>query len=132
MANLLEQGSRWLSQQMKSHAGSEVTYRRGAVSVTLTAVIGRTDFEVIEQETASLVRALSRDYLIDAVDLVLASAQVLPERGDTIEEVSQDNKRRTYEVASPAPRTAHYKWSDPHHEKLRIHTKLVKVEDVEP
>ncbi len=127
--DLLKTGSAWLTGQLKTNVARSVTYKRGVDSVTLAATVGRTDFDVLDNETAMLTRVESRDYVFPAADLVLDSAQVLPERGDQIVEIGDDGKTRTYEVMAPAPRMAHYRWSDPYHERLRVHTKLTKVED---
>lgn len=129
--DLLKTGSAWLTGQLKASAARSVTYKRGDESVSLLVMVGRTDFEVFDNETAMLTRVESRDFLFPAADLVIDDAQVLPERGDLIVEVGDDGKSRTYEVMAPAPRTAHYRWSDPYHERLRVHSKLTKVEEDE-
>ena len=42
MPDLLQTGADWLADQMKTHAGRTVTYRRGTDTVDVTATIGRT------------------------------------------------------------------------------------------
>lgn len=120
MADLLQIGSDWLADQMKAHAGRSITYRRGANSVTVTATIGRTEFE-LDDEFGVLRKIESRDFLIAAADLVLNSVTVLPERGDEIDE-TQGSVTYTYEVMAPG-KEPHYRFSDPYRRTLRIHTK---------
>lgn len=129
MADMLQAGSAWLSGQMQVHAAQAVTYRRGDATVGLDATIGRTEFEVFDNDLASIVKVESRDFIVAAADLVLEDAAQVPKKGDQIVEVGADGKTRTYEVMSPAPRTAHWRWSDPYHERMRIHTKLTKQEE---
>lgn len=130
MSDLLKAASLWLSGQMKTHASVAVVYRRGDATVDWDAVIGRTEFEIFDNETASLIKVESRDYIGSAAELVIEDVAVLPEAGDRIEETDADGVVRTYEVLPPAPRTPAWRYSDPYHERLRVHTKLVKK--VEP
>ena len=128
MTDLLKSGSAWLSGQMKAHAASTVTYKRGANSVSIAATKGRSEFEIVGGELADLVRADLSDWIVDADELILASVTVEPQIGDLVEETTGTVKR-TYEVMAPAPRTAPWRYSDPYHERLRIHSKLIKVEN---
>lgn len=120
MADLLQQGSDWLADQLKAHAGRTVTYRRGADAVAVTATIGRTEFEV-DDEFGVLRKFESRDFLIPAAELVLNGQTVLPERGDEIDE-TQESVAYTYEVMPPGKAPA-FRYSDPYRRTLRIHTK---------
>ncbi|MFQ5733179.1 MAG: hypothetical protein ACE5KM_14660 [Planctomycetaceae bacterium] len=120
MPDLLQQGSDWLADRMKTHAGRIVTFRRGNDTVAVTATIGRTEFE-IDDEFGVLRKIESRDFLIPAADLVLNLVTVLPERGDEIDE-TQGTVTYTYEVMAPG-REPHFRYSDPYRKTLRIHTK---------
>ena len=126
MADLLETGSNWLQGQRKKHAAREVTYQRGVNSVAVQATVGRTVFEQ-DDGGGVIVRTEIRDYLIDAVDLVLGGQAVLPERGDRIEE-TEGGKRYAYEVM-PLGSEPHWRYSDPYRKTLRIHTKHIATED---
>lgn len=99
-----------------------ITYTRGASSVSILATVGRTIFRV-DDGFQIFQRIESRDYIVDAADLVLDGSQVLPERGDRIEETA-NGATYTYEVMAPGGEP-HYRWSDREHNTLRIHTKLV-------
>ena len=125
MADLLETGSNWLQSQRTKHATREVIYQRGVDSVPVQATIGRTIFEV-DNGHGVLERSESRDYLVLAVDLVLAGSPVLPERGDRIRE-TDGGTTYVYEVMSPG-KEPHWRWSDPYRKTLRIHTKQIDVE----
>jgi len=124
MADLLQTGSDWLADQLKTHAGRTVTYRRGTDTVAVTATIGRTEFEV-DDEFGVLRKIESRDFLILAADLVLNGQAVLPERGDEIDE-TQGGVTYTYEVMAPG-KEPHFRYSDPYRKTLRIHTKQTDV-----
>lgn len=127
MADLLDKGSAWLEGQRKKHATREVTYRRGMDAVVINATIGRTLFEQ-DDGAGVIVRMQVRDYLIDAVDLVLAGNQTLPAKRDRIEEIDAGQKH-TYEVL-PLGGEQHWRYSDPYRRTLRIHTKLIETEEV--
>lgn len=118
--NLLQTGSDWLQAQLQQHASQPITYRRGNNTVAVTAVIGRTEFE-LDNEFGVLKKIESRDFLIPAADLVLNGTPVLPERGDEIEE-AQGSATYTYEVMAPGNEPA-WRWSDAFRNTLRIHTK---------
>jgi hypothetical protein len=122
VADLLDAGFAWLERQRRRFMSQEVLYRRGAVAVTAQATVGKTTFEVV---TAGgiLERIESRDFLITAADLAVLG---LPQRGDRVVEVRGD-QTHTYEVLAPG-REPHWRWSDPGHRCLRIHTKHLTTE----
>lgn len=86
MPDLLRTGSDWLADKLKEHASRPVVYRRGAVEVTVQATIGRTLLKLDDGYGGVRMEWTDRDFLIHAADLVLGTATVLPERGDTIRE----------------------------------------------
>lgn len=122
---MLEAGSNWLQQQRRKHATRSVQYRRGTDSVAVMATVGRTLFEQ-DDGAGSIIRTEVRDYLIDTADLVLGGQNVLPEKGDRIEE-SSDGKRFVYEVMTIG-KEPHWRYSDPYCKTLRIHTKHIATE----
>lgn len=125
MSNLLEAGSAWLADQMKSHASADVFYERGAEQVPVKATIGKTEFE-LDDGSGVVVRIQSRDYLIQSADLVLGGMPSLPIAGDRIRE-TQGATTFVYEVNAPG-NEPHYRFSDPFRKLLRIHTKHVATE----
>jgi hypothetical protein len=122
MSDLLAQGSAWLESQRKQFATRPATYRRGVLTVVVLATIGRTEFEQ-DDGYGVIVQSQSRDYLIDAEDLILGGEQTMPARGDWIEETAGGTTYR-YEVL-PIGNQQHWRYSDPYRQTLRIHTKQV-------
>jgi hypothetical protein len=70
---------------LNAAAGETVTYKRGSSTVSITAVVGQSQFD--EVSTTGEIRPLSKtvDFLVKPSALVLNSATVLPQRGDQIE-----------------------------------------------
>jgi hypothetical protein len=99
MPNLLQTGSDWLADQKKAWASKSVTYKRGVNQVVVQAEIGKTVFEADGGE-GIIDRWESRDFLIHAADLVIATQVVLPQRGDQIVEVI-GSTTVTYDVQAP-------------------------------
>ena len=106
-------------------AGVVVTYHRGADWVELTALPGKTDFEV-DDGNGVIVEYRSRDYLIRTCELELAGTLVEPKRGDQIKE-TVGNKIHTYEVMRPDGGEQVWKHADPTRNVIRVHTKLKGV-----
>ena len=127
MANLLQTGSSWLADQMKTHASVDVVYERGVEQVPVKATIGKTEFE-LDDGSGVVVRIQSRDYLIHAADLQLSGSPTLPVAGDRIRE-TQGDKTFVYEVMAPG-NEPHYRYSDTFRKLLRIHSKYVASEDI--
>ena len=125
MADLLEQASVWLGRMRASHMGRKVTYRRGQQSVEVTATVGQTTFEVINDSGfAELVH--SRDYLIAADTLVISGTAVIPKPGDRIEELL-NGQTLVHDVMSPDQGKPCWRYSDPYRRTMRIHTKQTEV-----
>ena len=125
MADLLQQGSDWLQDQRHEHLTQSVTYKRGVESVSVSATIGRTMFEV-DNGQGVLERIESRDFLVLAADLVLGAAPTLPQRGDRIRE-TQGTSTYVYEVMAPG-KEPEWRWSDAYRKTLRIHAKHIDTE----
>lgn len=125
MPNLLQTGSAWLADQMKTHASVDVVYERGAEQVPVKATVGKMEFE-LDDGSGLVVRVQSRDYLIQSADLVLGGVPSLPVSGDRIRE-TQGATTFVYEVNAPG-NEPHYRFSDPFRKLLRIHTKHVATE----
>jgi hypothetical protein len=115
VADLLAQGASWLTAQLKTAAGSTVTYTRGNESAEIVATIGRSNFEAANQNGV-IEQWESRDYLVSAADLPFG----LPERGDEIIE-SQGGSIVTYEVTSPRG-VPEWHYGDAFRSIIRVHT----------
>jgi len=125
MTDLLERGAAWLDQQRSRHLTRTVTYLRGTDSVALAATIGQTTFEQAD-EYGVIHRTQSRDYLISAADLVLSGTVEQPKAGDRVRETAGEQVF-LYEVMAPGGEPP-WRYSDPHRNTLRIHTKFVGLE----
>jgi len=123
MTNLLQSGQEWLANQLKVHASSEVTYQRGVNQVQVQAVIGRTLMKLDDGYGGVHMEWTDRDFLIAPAELILAGLPILPERGDLIRE-TENGITFLYEVMAPGNEPP-WRWSDPHRQLLRIHTKQI-------
>lgn len=103
-------------------SNGEIIYARGAVSVDLTAGRGRSSFDVLQGDV--LVHLESRDFLIEAAELVLDGALTLPVRGDRITETDELGATLTYEVLEPGGEPP-WRYSDEYRLQFRVHTKLI-------
>jgi hypothetical protein len=127
VADLLEKGSAWLEDQRQTHLSRPVVYERGADSVELSATIGRTVFEQVDEPGGGIIHRIeSRDFLVLRADLVLAGVQTLPKAGDHIRD-SDGEQTQVYEVMAPGNEPP-FRYSDPYRKTLRIHTKHVATE----
>ena len=114
MPDMLRQGLTWLAQQRTNHMTSEVTYQRTAQpSVILQATFGRTEYDVADQTGAS-IRTQVVDFLFLAEDLGMLYP---PQRGDVV--LADDQQYEVLDLLGDG----FWRWSDPYHNTLRIHTK---------
>lgn len=107
-------------ERLRIVAGKTVTYRRGAQSVSLTAVTGRSEYTTVD-DAGMPVSNQMRDFLIEAAALVLSATQTVPVVGDTIDEVD-GTQTRTHVVVSIGDGQP-WQWSDPARTTMRIHTR---------
>ena len=120
MADLLRTGAAWLTDQLKSSAGSTVAYVRGDNTATITATVGRSVFQseaaggVIEQHEA-------RDYIVKTAELPYGE----PQRGDKIYE-TLDGVAQIYEVRTPRG-VPLFHYADAFNTSVRVHT--VRVDE---
>jgi hypothetical protein len=87
MANVLQEGSSWLVGQNRRYMAGLVTYSRpGSTPLAvgpIPAKLGKTPYETVDA-SGVVTTVESRDFLIEAADLVLGGAAVEPARGDRI------------------------------------------------
>lgn len=119
MPDLLNTGASWLADQLHANASRTIAYTRGAYSVSLTAVIGRTGFRQMGSNGRSQLIFSDRDFMIQAADLILNSETVKPEAGDQITDSDGTFVLTTFN-GEPCYRT-----SDTHGYQLRCHTKKI-------
>lgn len=125
MADLLQTGQAWLADQLKEHASRLVLYQRDAAQVGVQATIGRTLLKLDDGYGGVRMEWTDRDYLIQAADLVLASTQITPQRGDRVLD-TVGLITSIYEVMAYGGEPP-WRFSDPFGKLLRIHTKFVGV-----
>ncbi len=115
MMNLLQSGLHWLSAKQQKHVSSEVFYCRDEKKYTVNAVLGRTRYEIVD-ENGFRIAGHAIDFLIAASDLLL-----VPKVGDTIlcENI-------VHEVADLGDGC--WTWCDPHGIRRRIHTEIYRRE----
>ncbi len=126
MPDLLQTGSDWLADRLKTHASRQVVYRRGAQQVTVQATMGRTLLKLDDGYGGVRMEWTDPDFLIHAADLVLGGSITLPKRGDQIRE-TVGTQTFVYEVMAPGKEPP-CRFSDPYRKVLRIHTKQVGTE----
>lgn len=142
MASLIARGQAALALRQKAAAAPEgtVTYHRvsdgATVDLTGKCWIGRTPFRVEDRAAGQVLRGdqvrqavdksrlvwSDRDYLLAAADLAVASVAFTPAAGDWFEEVLASGTK-VYKVF-PYASEPEWRYSDPQHTVLRVHTKL--------
>lgn len=122
--DMLKTGQRWLRDRQRQYVARTVTYRRGGLSVVLQATAGRTEFEQATDYGIAM-QSESRDFIVNAADLVLNGARIEPEVGDRIEETI-DAVTHVYEVMSLGGEQC-FRSVDADYYALRIHTKRIGV-----
>lgn len=118
---LLDDGITLLNRLEESAAGVSVTYIRGAQTLDITAVVGRTAFAQTAPSPggASLIIG-DRDYLIDVADLTWGE----PAEGDRIEQTVNEVDC-VFELMRPDTGEPAWRFSDPTRTKYRLHMKQV-------
>lgn len=121
MGNLFADGAAFLSEQMHAHAASTVTYRRDALSVELSAVVGRAEGNALSM--ADFVADTEQvDFILVAAELILGGDVVEPALGDTIEHTKGGTTYVYRVVRDDLDRE--YVPSDEHGYDIRVHTVL--------
>lgn len=115
----------WLGAQRKAHGSKGIVYVRGANRLSLRVTIGMTAFRQQDQNGVLIVER-TRDYFVEAADLVLGGSAVVPARGDHIEE-TEGATVYIHEVLAPGGEPC-WRWSGPDRTTYRIHTKEIDTE----
>ena len=118
--DFLKEGVDFLADVMKTQVSRTVTYKRLALSVSIEATVGRHPF-TITTPSGQMIEQVGRDYLFKSADLLLLPALTKPERGDIIEDGSDE-----YEVMNPTPGEPEWRYNDSREVQIRVHTKQVK------
>ena len=126
MTDMLEQAASWLDDMRTRHMSRIVTYSRGAESVELSATLGSTTYEVMD-ESGATVQTKATDFIVSTDTLVFGGQVTMPEPGDRIR-VTRGQRVLVFEVMDLGG-TGHYRPCDPHSTTLRIHAKHVDTEE---
>lgn len=102
-------------ERMRGARPASITYTRGATSLSIVAIVGRTAFVTNAPNKARLEWG-ERDYLIIATDLGALGA---PAEGDRIVEVLNEVSV-TFEAMAPNGEPA-ARWADPYRVAYRVH-----------
>lgn len=125
MPDILAHGADWLAEQRIRHTSRTIVYVRDVDRIELSAVIGRTVFEQVD-EYGTIHKLESRDFLVRVADLQLGGQPALPQPGDRIRE-SDSGRVFIYEVMAPGDEPP-CRYVDAYRAMLRIHTKHVSTE----
>lgn len=107
------------SRMLQALASAQVTYSRGNTTATVSAVVGKSEYQQ-DDGAGALVRSQVRDYLIRTADLTGSAIAGLPKSGDRITDGDD-----VYEVVSLGPGPA-WRYSDSLRHTLRIHVRQIK------
>ena len=118
MPNMLDTAMGWLDTTLKTSSGDTIVYQRGSSTVSITAVVGKTDGERMDSG-GSAYSFTSTDFIIEAEDLVLDGEIILPQRGDRIVYGGG-----VYTVLANSSGEKPYANSTPDGSTLRIYAKL--------
>ena len=113
MSNLLSDGMNWLEAQMTQHCSTPVNYQRGDSSVTVDAVLGKTDYQILD-DSGFETGAFIWDFIILAADLGFE-----PAVGDVIV-----HSGRQFEVMRLAGQDC-WRWTGITQAAYRIHSKEI-------
>jgi hypothetical protein len=118
MSGFLADAKSWLAGQREDHMSAAAVYRRGAVSISLDAAEGATEYPA-DDGAGAVVMARSIDWIVSAAALTAGGVQLLPRKGDLVVAGG-----RTYEVVDLAAAGC-WRWSGGVGIGIRVHTKEV-------
>lgn len=124
--DMLREAAVWQENLRKAYTAGDVQYLRapGDESFPVRATKGRSIFEV-DDGSGFTVQLETTDWLILAEDFVDGGGELMvPAVGDQVIDAWSNAISRSYEVIAPSGRPQ-WRWSDPYHTTLRIHTKYV-------
>lgn len=124
MSTFMQDGATWLAGQLQQAAGRSVVYRRGSLSVPLTAWSHGTEHEVKDQ-CGIEIDVAERVYNIVRDELVVQGQAIEPRPGDTIEETIAGRVER-FEVM-PLGDTPVSTWNDGDGTMIAVNTKRIKI-----
>lgn len=112
---------------VENFASVAITYRRGSLSATGTAVIGRNSFEEMDDGGQISVKIDGLELIVDREFPDFGDGWREPQSGDTIEFVDPRGVTRKLEVLPPLGTDPAWRFTDGTQARIRIHTKFVEV-----
>lgn len=124
---MIADGVAWLHAQRHANMTREVTFRRGAISIDLSATVlmGRKREGESGGAAGFVMESDSREYLVRAQDLVHSATQLVPQPGDTFEEsvlLNGSDVVAVFKVLADGDEPC-WRWSDTNHTVMRIKAK---------
>lgn len=126
MPNLLQTAATFLTSQLTAHASQPVVFRRGTQEIEVLAVPG----QITSQQTDEfnrITRKQMRDWIVRLKDLTVEGEVLEPVEGDQVL-CAVGGRVHRYGVYSPGGNEPPYRYTDPYHTAMRIHTELDGVE----
>jgi hypothetical protein len=127
VADMLQKGIEALGQWLKDFASQPVTYQRGTDSVTLQASYGAKLLKIDDGMGGIRLEWTDQDFKFLAADFHFPYGDTIePKRGDLVH-ATINGQVETFEVL-PFGSEPPWRWSDPYHVNIRVHTKHIDTE----
>ena len=127
MADMLKTGIEALGQWLKDFASQPVTYQRGSDSVDLMASYGPKLLKIDDGMGGIRLEWTDEDFKFLGADFHFADGAVIePRRGDLVY-ATLSGQVQAFEVL-PFGSEPCWRWCDPYHVNIRVHTKHVDTE----
>jgi len=128
MGDLIGDGASWLAGVQKSHVSRLVDYvTPGGTIEDVAATIGAIG-QPVEQAGAMNLLAQTREFIIDAADLTIDDAVIVPQRGHQIKDTDDEGTVHIYQVCAPGDSGDVWRWGDGSFIRRIIHTTRIGTE----
>lgn len=114
----------YLTEELTLAAGESVIYRRGGSQVTLSAILGKTEAEVITDQDIT-IPFTSKDFVFKVADLLISSEPILPQKGDYILQSDTGEINDFWHQVLIDPAGQYFKYENDRR-MCRVFTKLIK------
>lgn len=127
MSDMLQKGIAWLGEKLKANASQPVTYTRGNQSVDLQASYGAKLLHIDDGMGGIRIEWTDADYKFLTADFHFPYGDTIdPQRGDRVT-ATLNGQAETFEVL-PFGNEPCWRWCDPYHVNIRVHTKHIDTE----
>lgn len=121
--DLLSSASNLVKRTLANAFARTVTIRRGQLTASVSATKGQTTVDAFDAEGLP-IRLQAQDWLIAREDYDFGFGPTEPERGDQVEEMI-GGRREIYDALPLEGTNELWRWSDPDHSLIRLHTNRV-------